>query len=155
MLKYRLILFSFFLSIHSWSQHSFEIKSGQFVYDGKPILIHSGEMHFARVPKPYWRHRLQMLKAMGLNTVATYVFWNYHNPAPGVPFNGVLDILVENMGRINYGALITQNEKGIISPVLINNQEITGNWEMYPLPFDRPPVWKMATVARNEQYRIR
>lgn len=41
-------------------------------------------MHFARVPKEYWRHRLQMLKAMGLNAVATYVFWNYHNPAPGI-----------------------------------------------------------------------
>ncbi|HEX7458020.1 MAG TPA: beta-galactosidase, partial [Ginsengibacter sp.] len=65
-------------------KHSFEIKDGSFVYDGKPIQIHSGEMHFARVPKEYWRHRLQMIKAMGLNTVATYVFWNYHEPAPGV-----------------------------------------------------------------------
>jgi beta-galactosidase len=66
------------------AQHTFEIKSGQFVYDGKPVQIRSGEMHYARIPKPYWRHRLQMLKAMGLNTVATYVFWNYHHPAPGV-----------------------------------------------------------------------
>lgn len=84
MLKYRLIAVFLFVSILSYSQHSFEIKGGQFVYDGKPVLIHSGEMHFARVPKQYWRHRLQMLKAMGLNAVATYVFWNYHNPAPGV-----------------------------------------------------------------------
>jgi beta-galactosidase len=64
--------------------HTFEVKGGDFVYDGKPIKIHSGEMHFARVPKEYWRHRLQMMKAMGLNTVATYVFWNYHETAPGV-----------------------------------------------------------------------
>jgi beta-galactosidase len=64
--------------------HTFEIKNGRFVYDNKPIQIHSGEMHYARVPAPYWRHRLQMIKAMGLNTVCTYVFWNYHNPAPGV-----------------------------------------------------------------------
>lgn len=54
------------------------------MYDGRAIQIHSGEMHFARVPKEYWRHRLQMIKAMGLNTVATYVFWNYHETAPGV-----------------------------------------------------------------------
>ena len=54
------------------------------MYDGKPIQIHSGEMHFARVPKPYWKQRLQMIKAMGLNTVATYVFWNYHETSPGV-----------------------------------------------------------------------
>ena len=65
-------------------QHSFEIKKGNFVYDGQPVQIHSGEMHFSRIPKEYWRHRLQMLKSMGLNTVATYVFWNYHNTAPGV-----------------------------------------------------------------------
>ena len=54
------------------------------MYDGKPIQIHSGEMHFARVPEEYWRHRLEMIKAMGLNTVATYVFWNYHETVPGV-----------------------------------------------------------------------
>lgn len=65
-------------------KHTFEIKGGEFVYDGKPIKIHSGEMHFARIPKEYWHHRLQMLKAMGMNTVASYVFWNYHETAPGV-----------------------------------------------------------------------
>lgn len=64
--------------------HSFEIKNGQFLYDNKPVQIHSGEMHYARIPAPYWRHRLKMIKAMGLNTVATYVFWNYHHPSPGV-----------------------------------------------------------------------
>ena len=57
---------------------SFEIKGGNFLYNGKPIQIHSGEMHYARIPQEYWRHRLKMLKAMGLNTVATYVFWNLH-----------------------------------------------------------------------------
>lgn len=65
-------------------KHSFEIKEGSFYYDGKPMQIHSGEMHFARVPREYWRQRLEMIKAMGLNTVATYVFWNYHETAPGV-----------------------------------------------------------------------
>ncbi|HEY5406137.1 MAG TPA: glycoside hydrolase family 35 protein [Ginsengibacter sp.] len=68
----------------SQQKHSFEIKDGSFFYDGQPIQIHSGEMHFARVPKEYWRQRLQMIKAMGLNTVATYVFWNYQETSPGV-----------------------------------------------------------------------
>lgn len=66
------------------AKHTFAIQDGNFLYDGKPVQIHSGEMHFARIPAPYWRHRLQMLKAMGLNAVATYVFWNYHETAPGV-----------------------------------------------------------------------
>lgn len=40
-------------------------------------------MHYSRVPAPYWHHRLKMMKAMGLNAVATYVFWNFHETAPG------------------------------------------------------------------------
>ena len=36
-----------------------------------------------RVPREYWRHRLQMAKAMGLNTVCAYLFWNMHEPRPG------------------------------------------------------------------------
>ncbi|WP_294957416.1 beta-galactosidase family protein [uncultured Flavobacterium sp.] len=62
----------------------FSISNGEFQQDGKIIKIHSGEMHYERIPKEYWRHRLQMLKAMGMNTVATYVFWNYHEITPGV-----------------------------------------------------------------------
>jgi beta-galactosidase len=65
------------------ARHTFAIADGTFLYDGKPIQIHSGEMHYERVPAPYWRHRLKMMKAMGLNAVATYVFWNYHEVAPG------------------------------------------------------------------------
>jgi len=65
------------------AKHTFEIKDGNFVYDGKPIQIHSGEMHYARIPHEYWRHRLKMLKALGLNTVATYVFWNFHEAEEG------------------------------------------------------------------------
>lgn len=72
------------LSARAQQQHIFEIQGGQFSYDGQPTPIYSGEMHYARVPRAYWRHRLQMMKAMGLNTVATYVFWNYHHPSPGV-----------------------------------------------------------------------
>lgn len=62
---------------------TFEIKNGHFYRNNRIISIHSGEFHFARVPHQYWRHRLQMMKALGLNTVATYVFWNFHETAPG------------------------------------------------------------------------
>jgi beta-galactosidase len=78
------LFLSALLTAFSQKKHSFEIKDGSFLYDNKPIQIHSGEMHFARVPREYWKHRLQMIKAMGLNTVATYVFWNYHETSPGV-----------------------------------------------------------------------
>lgn len=64
-------------------QHTFVIADGHFLYDGQPTAIYSGEMHYERIPAPYWRHRLKMMKAMGLNAVASYVFWNFHEVAPG------------------------------------------------------------------------
>lgn len=81
---YLLFFFSAFLSFDGVAQnkHTFEIKQGNFLYDGKAIQIHSGEMHYSRIPHQYWRHRMQMLKAMGLNSVATYVFWNHHEISP-------------------------------------------------------------------------
>jgi beta-galactosidase len=63
--------------------HSFALGHKDFLLDGKPFQIIAGEMHFARIPRQYWRQRLQMAKAMGLNTIATYVFWNFHEPLPG------------------------------------------------------------------------
>ena len=64
--------------------HDFRIAAGAFMLDGKPLQIISGELHYARIPRAYWRQRLRMAKAMGLNTIATYVFWDYHETRPGV-----------------------------------------------------------------------
>lgn len=84
-LKYLLLaLLLCFVGNASAARHSFVIKNGNFVYNGKPVMIHAGEMHYARIPAPYWRHRIKMMKAMGLNAVATYVFWNFHETSPGV-----------------------------------------------------------------------
>jgi beta-galactosidase len=57
-----------------------------------------------------------------------------------IPANGQLDILVENMGRINYGSEIINNLKGLISAVKINNMAITGNWKMYRMPMNKIPA---------------
>ncbi|MES2374463.1 MAG: beta-galactosidase [Bacteroidota bacterium] len=62
---------------------TFAINDSAFMLNGRPTVIRCGEMHFARVPKQYWRHRLQMAKAMGLNAVCAYLFWNMHEKEPG------------------------------------------------------------------------
>ncbi len=86
-----------FLSTVAFSQkprvgHKFAIAGDRFVLDGKAFQIISGEMHYARIPHEYWRDRLKKARAMGLNTVSTYVFWNAHEPKPGVyDFSGSLD----------------------------------------------------------------
>jgi len=58
--------------------HRFEIGASDFLLDGEPLQIRCGEMHFARVPREYWSHRLKAIKAMGLNAVCAYLFWNSH-----------------------------------------------------------------------------
>ena len=93
-----ILLLSFIVHPSSLAQtgghgHSFAVEHGQFTLDGKPFQIISGEMHYARVPRAYWRDRLRMAKAMGLNSITTYVFWNEHEPKPGVfDFSGNNDV---------------------------------------------------------------
>lgn len=60
------------------SQHRFEIGKDNFLLDGQRLQIRCGEIHFSRVPREYWVHRLRMIKAMGLNCVSVYLFWNFH-----------------------------------------------------------------------------
>ncbi|MCU0408514.1 MAG: beta-galactosidase, partial [Bacteroidales bacterium] len=64
--------------------HSFELGTTDFLLDGEPLQIISGEMHPARIPAEYWRHRVQMAKAMGCNTISAYIFWNYHEQQEGM-----------------------------------------------------------------------
>ncbi len=58
--------------------HRFAIGEQDFLLDGQRLQIRCGEIHFARVPREYWGQRLRLCKAMGLNTVCAYLFWNYH-----------------------------------------------------------------------------
>ncbi|QXU48496.1 beta-galactosidase [Chryseobacterium sp. D764] len=88
-----IILFFFSFNTMFSQKGNFEIKDGHFILNGKPFTVYSGEMHYPRVPSEYWKHRLEMMKAMGLNTVTTYVFWNYHEEAPGKwNFSGEKDL---------------------------------------------------------------
>jgi beta-galactosidase len=64
--------------------HVFALGKDDFLLDGKPFQIISCEMHPARIPVEYWAQRIQMAKAMGCNTVAAYIFWNYHETQEGV-----------------------------------------------------------------------
>lgn len=70
--------------VYAQQKHSFTLGKNDFLLDGKPYQIISGEMHPARIPAEYWRHRIKMAKAMGCNTIAAYVFWNYHEKKEGV-----------------------------------------------------------------------
>lgn len=70
----------------------FEVKD-RFYLDGEPFKIISGSIHYFRVVPEYWRDRLEKLKALGCNTVETYIPWNMHEPEKGCfNFDGMLDV---------------------------------------------------------------
>ena len=71
----------------------FEIRKDNFYLDGKPFQVISGSIHYFRVVPEYWRDRLLKLKAMGCNTVETYIAWNFHEPKKGqFNFSGMADV---------------------------------------------------------------
>ena len=57
-----------------------------------------------------------------------------------------LDILVENMGRTNFGPLLVSDRKGIAGKVTLGGEELTG-WEIYPLPLDDPGRWPFSAKS--------
>ncbi|MFT4153126.1 glycoside hydrolase family 35 protein [Parafilimonas sp.] len=81
---YLIIVTLISFSASAQQKHIFSLGKEAFLLDGKPYQIISGEMHPARIPHAYWRQRIQMAKAMGCNTIAAYIFWNYHETSPGV-----------------------------------------------------------------------
>lgn len=73
-------------------ERTFEIRDN-FYLDGKPFQIISGAFHYFRTVPAYWRDRMEKLKAMGCNTVETYIPWNMHEPEKGkFCFEGILDV---------------------------------------------------------------
>ncbi len=73
--------------------HTFAVSGDHFTLDGQPFQILSGAIHYERIPRAYWRDRLRKARAMGLNTLETYVFWNLTEPVQGrFDFTGQNDI---------------------------------------------------------------
>ncbi|KAI8435054.1 hypothetical protein MSG28_003469 [Choristoneura fumiferana] len=64
--------------VQSAKMHNISIVGDSFMIDGQPLHILSGSLHYFRVPAVYWKDRLHKLKAAGLNSVATYVEWSFH-----------------------------------------------------------------------------
>jgi beta-galactosidase len=88
-----LLLYFTTSAAHAQSTNSFAYNDSAFLLNGKPFQMISGEIHYPRVPKEAWRHRMKMAKAMGINTIGTYVFWNVHEPQKGkYNFSGNNDI---------------------------------------------------------------
>ena len=51
--------------------------------NGQRVLLQSGIIHYPRSTPAMWPSLFRRLRLANLNTVQTYVFWNYHELAPG------------------------------------------------------------------------
>ncbi|MCP3894389.1 MAG: beta-galactosidase, partial [Bacteroides sp.] len=63
-------------------QETFAIGKNTFLLNGKPTVIKAAEIHYPRIPKPYWEQRIEMCKSLGMNAICIYVFWNLHEQKP-------------------------------------------------------------------------
>ena len=72
---------------------TFTVGDKTFLLNGKPFVVKAAELHYPRIPRPYWEHRIKMCKALGMNTVCLYVFWNIHEQQEGkFDFTGNNDV---------------------------------------------------------------
>ncbi|MEX1829101.1 beta-galactosidase family protein [Luteibacter sp. CQ10] len=114
----------------AWAS-SLTIDGDHFMRDGKPYLVRSGEIHYPRIPREAWRDRLRKIKAMGLNTVTTYAFWNVNEPEPGkFDFSGNGDIAA---------FIRTAKEEGL-DVILRPGPYVCAEWE-----FGGFPAWLLRT----------
>ena len=89
------LLMATFISSCQSSQASgtFEVGKNTFLLNGKPFVVKAAEVHYPRIPEPYWEQRILSCKALGMNTLCLYVFWNLHEQQPGkFDFSGNKDI---------------------------------------------------------------
>ncbi|XP_077550199.1 beta-galactosidase-like isoform X1 [Haemaphysalis longicornis] len=99
MARYHLIslsLLGLFITISdSTRSRSFTVdyENDRFLKDGQPFRYISGSLHYFRVPKQYWKDRMEKMRLAGLNALQTYVEWSGHEPEPGkYHFSGDYDL---------------------------------------------------------------
>ena len=108
------------------SAQSFSIGDKTFLLNDQPFVIKAAEIHYPRIPREYWDHRIKMCKSLGMNTICIYVFWNIHEQTPGeFDFTGNNDIA-------EFCRLAQENDMYII---VRPGPYVCAEWEMGGLPW--------------------
>ncbi|KAL5579483.1 hypothetical protein UlMin_011925 [Ulmus minor] len=116
----------------------FEIAEDKFWKNGQPFQIIGGDLHYFRIHPEYWEDRLLRAKALGLNTIQTYVPWNLHEPKPGnFVFEGIADL----------SSLLKLCQKLGFLVMLRAGPYVCGEWDL-----DGFPPWLLAI---NPPLRLR
>ncbi len=127
MKKVRLLLTMLFLSVSMCvSAGDFTVGNKTFLLNGQPFIVKAAEVHYPRIPRPYWEHRIQLCKALGMNTLCIYVFWNIHEQREGeFDFTGNNDIAAFCRLAQKHGMYV------IVRP----GPYVCAEWEMGGLPW--------------------
>ena len=113
-----LVLFTviFFSSAEAQTTaRKFEAGKNTFLLDGKPFVVKAAELHYTRIPQAYWDHRIEMCKALGMNTICIYIFWNIHEQEEGkfdfTGNNDVASVCVCGMGNGRPALVVVEEER--------------------------------------------
>jgi len=97
-----------------------------FLLNGEPFVVKAAEIHYPRIPRPYWEHRIRMCKALGMNAVCIYIFWNIHEQREGeFDFSGQNDVAEFCLLAQKHGMYV------IVRP----GPYVCAEWEMGGLPW--------------------
>lgn len=107
-------------------QGKFEAGEKTFLLNGEPFVVKAAELHYPRIPKEYWDHRIKMSKALGMNTICLYTFWNSHEPREN-EFNFE--------GQNDLREFIKLCQKNDMKVILRPGPYVCAEWEMGGLPW--------------------
>lgn len=122
---------------------TFGFRGTEFILNGRPFQMIAGELHFQRIPREYWRHRLLMARAMGLNTICTYVFWNALEPDPG---------RFDFFGRNDLAAFIREAKAAGVWVVVRPGPYACAEWDFGGLPSRLLAIPDIKVRCRDERY---
>ena len=108
------------------NKNTFSIGDKTFLLNGKPFVIKAAEIHYTRIPAEYWEHRIKLCKALGMNTICIYAFWNIHEQKPG-EFNFT--------GQNDIAAFCRLAQKHGMYIMLRPGPYVCSEWEMGGLPW--------------------
>jgi beta-galactosidase len=104
----------------------FTVGNKTFLLNGEPFVVKAAEVHYPRIPQAYWEHRIKMCKALGMNTLCIYVFWNIHEQREGqFDFSGNNDVA-------KFCRLAQKNGMYVI---VRHGPYVCAEWEMGGLPW--------------------
>ena len=108
------------------SKNTFVAGNKTFLLNGKPFVVKAAEIHYPRIPREYWEHRIKMCKALGMNTICIYIFWNLHEQQEGV---------FDFTGQNNVAEFCRLAKKHGMYVIVRPGPYVCAEWEMGGLPW--------------------